>query len=218
MKIDAVILAKSTMWGKFCVAGIDIHSGMWVRFVGYEDGKPLDDSQMMFINAAGSCNPLDVARIRIARRIPRHNHVEDCMIHRDSWLKLGHMTIEEILQVHPEESYRYIFGNGMEYVTDEEMGKLRFRYSLILIRADNLTLAPERNRNDELRARAFFSHNNRNYAHIRVTDPEYEHLPETFTIGTAYLVMSMPVKPFNGRYYKLIAKIIPAENIGDDLF
>ena len=210
MKIDAVILAKSTMWGKFCVAGIDVHSGGWVRLVGYRDGDPLDDSQMMFINDCGSCQPLDLARIRIAQRLPRHNHVEDCMIERDAWLKLGRLSVNEVLQTHPEESYRFIFGNGMEYVTDEEMSQLRFRYSLILIRAESLTLAPERNRKDELKARASFIHNGRQYEHIRVTDPEYEHRTDTFTLGTAYLVMSMPVNPFKGRYYKLIAKILPA--------
>ena len=41
MKVDAVILAKSTMWGRFCVAGIDIPSGMWLRFTGYDDGEPI---------------------------------------------------------------------------------------------------------------------------------------------------------------------------------
>lgn len=211
MKIDAVILAKSTMWGKLCVAGIDIHTGMWVRFVSYEDGNPLDDSQMMFINASGSCEPLDVARVRIAKRFPHKNHVEDCMIMRDSWLKLGRMTIQEVLQVHGEESYRYIFGNEAEYITDYEMRELRHRYSLILIRAENLTLHYESNFDGYIRARASFVHNGREYSRIRVTDPEYE--PESLgpprEIGTAYLAMSMPVKPFNGRYYKLIAKIFP---------
>lgn len=212
MKIDAVILAKSTMWGKFCVAGIDAHTGLWVRFVGFEDGDPLDDSQMMFINEPGSCQPLDLARIRIAKRFPRHNHVEDCMIQRDSWLKLGHLTIEQVLQIHGEESYRFIFGNDREYVTDEEMNKLRMRYSLILIKAENLILSPERNRKDELRARAFFTHNGRNYSHIRVTDPDYEHFTSKLDIGSACLAMSMPAKPLNGRYYKLIAKIFPLKS------
>lgn len=211
MKIDAVILAKSTMWGKFCVAGIDIHSGMWVRFVGYEDGEPLDDSQMMFINAPGSCEPLDVARIRIAKRLPRKNHVEDCMIMRDSWLKLGRMSIEEVLQIHQDESYRYIFGNEREYVSDEEMSQLRHRYSLILILASKLTLQYELNRSNELKVRASFIHNGREYSQIRVTDPEFE--PESLEppreIGEACLTMSMPSKPFQGRYYKLIAKIFP---------
>ena len=211
MKIDTVILAKSTMWGKFCTAGIDIHSGMWVRFVGYKDGDPLDDSQMMFLNDGGSCEPLDVARVRIAKRIPRGNHTEDCMIERDAWLRLGRMTIQEVLRVHPEEEYRYIYGNEREYLTELEMLEKRFRYSLILIRAENLVIHFELNREGKIRGRADFIHHGRAYSKIRVTDTEYE--PETLreeqNIGDAFLVMSMPVKPFNGRYYKLIAKIFP---------
>ena len=211
MKIDAVILAKSNMWGNFCVAGIDIHSGMWVRFVSYGDGEPLNDSQMMFINAHGSCEPLDVARIRVAKRLPRHNHVEDCMIERDAWLRLGRFTIHDVLKIHEDEEYRYIFGNGREYLTEQEMCELRHRYSLILVKAENLILHTERNYSNELKTRAEFIHHGRKYTHIRVTDPEYEYASEKecVNIGNAYLAMSMPVKPFKGRYYKLIAKILP---------
>ena len=208
MKVDAVILAKSTMWGKFCVAGIDIPSGMWLRFTGYEDGEPIDDWQMHYINAPGCCQPLDFVSVRITKRYPHANHMEDIVIERDGWLKLGHFTTEQVLQYHPEESYRYVFGNGGEYITEQEMSRLRFRYSLILIRADNLTLRVDQNHEGRLRSKASFIHNNRHYSNIRVTDPEYE--TYAGNIDTAYLVMSMPVKPLpaNGRYYKLIAKIL----------
>ena len=219
MKIDAVILAKSSMWGKFCVAGIDIHSGMWVRFIGYGDGEPLDDSQMLFINDGGSCEPLDIARIRIARELPHHNHTEDYMIERDMWLRLGRMTIQDVLRVHPEEEYRFIFGNDREYVSEYEMNQLQHRYSLILIRAENLRLFTKKNYDGELKARAEFVHHGRVYSRIRVTDPDYEPKTEgSLEIGEAYLVMSMPVKPFyvegGGRYYKLVAKIFPLQNEG----
>ena len=211
MNIDAVLMAKSTMWGKFCTAGIDIHSGMWVRFVGYGDGDPLDDSQMMFLNDGGSCEPLDVARVRVAKRVPGKNHTEDCMIERDGWLRLGRMTIQDVLKIHDEEEYRYIYGNGREYLTEEEMQQKRFRYSLILVRAENLTLRIKQSFEGQKRVRAEFVHHGRPYQDIRVTDTEYE--PENVRdgqrIGTAFLVMSMPVKPFKGRYYKLIAKIFP---------
>ncbi len=211
MKIDTVLMAKSTMWGKFCTAGIDIRSGMWVRFVGYGDGDPLDDSQMMFLNNGGSCEPLDVARVRIAKRIPHKNHTEDCMIERDGWLRLGRMTIHDVLRVHPEEEYRYIYGNDREYLTEQEMQEKRFRYSLILVRAENLTLSIRQNWEGQKRVRAEFVHHGRLYRDIRVTDTEYE--PENVRdgqrIGDAFLVMSMPVKSFQGRYYKLIAKIFP---------
>ena len=209
MKIDAVVLAKSNMWGSFCVAGVEMRSGRWVRFVSYGDGEPLDDSKMIFINDAGSCEPLDAVRVRVAQRIPHKNHSEDCMIERDAWLKLGRLSIEEVLKIHEDEEYRFIFGNDREYVTDEEMRELRYRYSLILVKAENLTLHIERNRENLLKTRAEFTHHGREYTHIRVTDPEYAVEKESQSIGLAYLVMSMPVKPFHGRYYKLAAKILP---------
>ena len=213
MKVDAVIMAKSTMWGAFCVAGIDIHNGEWYRFVSYGDGEPLDDSLMMFLNSGGSCEVLDVAGIRVAEEIPRHNHVEDCMIERDGWLKLGHMSMNEVLEIHPAEEYRYIYGNDREYITDWEIDELDLWYSLILIKVEELRLRVIRNLEGKLKIRAEFVHCGRRYRDIRVTDPDYsaEGLGRGVKVGDAYLVMSVPVKPFQGKYYKLIAKIFQAD-------
>ena len=214
MKIDAVILAKSTMWGAFCVAGLDVNNDRWVRFVSFEDGDPLADYQLMFMNSPGSCQPLDVGRISIAREIPKRNHSEDVMIKRDLWLKLGRMTIDDVLKFHPAEEYRYIFGNDCEYVTEGEMMRLGFRYSLILVHVQGLSVRYEQNFSGKIRGRAEFSYNGVCYRNIRVTDPEYEHGKGSVNFGEAFLVMSMPVKPFreNGRYYKLIAKIFTKES------
>ena len=217
MKIDAVIMAKSSMWGNFCVAGIDVDTGKWVRFVSYEKGEPLADYQLMFVNSGGSCEPLDVGRIGIAQRIPRRNHTEDCMIKYSPWLKMGIMKLEEVLKLHPAENHKFIFGNANNYVTEYEMQRFRFNYSLILIQVEGLEIFFENNFSGNIRGRANFIYNGVKYEYIRVTDTGYEPdeqacISQKFRvmISSAYLVMSMPVKPFRGRYYKLIAKIFPA--------
>ncbi len=217
MKIDAVIMAKSSMWGNFCVAGIDVDTGKWVRFVSYEKGEPLADYQLMFVNSGGSCEPLDVGRIGIAQRIPRRNHTEDCMIKYSPWLKMGIMKLEEVLKLHPAENHKFIFGNANNYVTEYEMQRFRFNYSLILIQVEGLEIFFENNFLGNIRGRANFIYNGVKYEYIRVTDTGYEPdeqagISQKFRvmISSAYLVMSMPVKPFRGRYYKLIAKIFPA--------
>ncbi len=217
MKIDAVILAKSSMWGNFCVAGIDVDTGKWVRFVSYEKGEPLADYQLMFVNSGGSCEPLDVGRIGIAQRIPRRNHTEDCMIKYSPWLKMGIMKLEEVLKLHPAENHKFIFGNANNYVTEYEMQRFRFNYSLILIQVEGLEIFFENNFLGNIRGRANFTYNGIKYKFIRVTDTGYEPDEQAgifkefrVIIPSAYLVMSMPVKPFHGRYYKLIAKIFPA--------
>ena len=219
MKIDAVIMAKSSMWGNFCVAGIDIQTGKWVRFVSYEKGEPLADYQLIFLNSGGSCEPLDVGRIGIARRIPKRNHTEDCMIKYSPWLKMGTLKLEEVLKFHPPENHKFIFGTPNNYITEYEMQRFRFNYSLILIRVDNLEIFFERNHKGNMRGKANFIYNSVQYKSIRVTDTGYEpdieaDISKDFrvTIPSAYLVMSMPVKPVeaNGRYYKLVAKIFPA--------
>ena len=218
MKLDAVIMAKSTMFGNFCVAGIDVESGEWVRFVAFETGEPLADFQLMFVNDSGSCEPLDVGRIGIARRIPRHNHTEDCMIKYTPWLKMGRMELAEVFKIHPPEEHEYIFGTPRNYVDEFEMRELRLRYSLILIEVESLRIYFAPNSRGLMRGKADFIYNGVEYRNIRVTDPKYETEPDltiatkfSLTMPRAYLVMSMPVRPFeaNGRYYKLIAKIFP---------
>ena len=214
MKIDAVIMAKSTMLGNFCVAGIDINSGKWVRFVSFEDGNPLADFQLMFVNQGGSCQPLDIGRIGIAGKVPKLNHSEDCMIKYTPWLNMGHMEIENVLEIHPAENHEYIFGNVENYIDEIEMQRYGFNYSLILIQVKDLQIIFEKNFKQELKGRADFLYNGRQYKHMRITDPEYQlHNNNSMiadfkiTASKAYLVISMPAQSFYGRYYKLVAKI-----------
>ena len=217
MKIDAVIMAKSTMFGAFCVSGIDIENGKWVRFVAFETGESLADFNLMFVNAPGSCEVLDVGRIGMARRVPKNNHTEDLMIKYTSWLKMGRMKIEEVFKIHAPENHEFIFGTPRNYVDVPEMLRLRLRYSLILIKVQNLEIYFVNNFHGDIRGRANFIYNGVEYNDIRVTDPYYEINEEliknySLKFDAAYLVMSMPSSPFskNGKYYKLIAKIFPA--------
>ena len=213
MRIDAVIMAKSNMFGKFCVAGIDLNSRRWVRFVSFEDGEPLSDFQLIFINSPGTCQILDTAKISIAHKVghSRQNHSEDFMIKYEAWLKLGQMNLSEVIKLHPPENHDYIFGNSREYLTLDEMREYKINYSLIFIEVEDLRIYHERNFNNEIKARASFDYNGDYYTRIRITDPEFDdnNNAKDLIIPHAYLVMSMPAKPlkFNGRFYKLIAKI-----------
>ena len=217
MLVDAVIMAKSSMFGKFCFAGINIESGEWLRFISYEDGSPLADFQLMYENAPGSSNPLDVARINITGYKPRNNHTEDFTIKLSLLQKIDRWTLKDVLEIHPAENsiHKFIFGNDKDFIHESEFQSYGFDYSLILIRVEELEIYfEEKFKSNELRGRADFLYNGVRYRNIRVTDPLYEFLfstPKNFRVkfSEAHLVMSMPVKPFkrNGKYYKLIAKI-----------
>ena len=213
-------MAKSTMFGNFCVAGIDMNSGEWVRFVAFETGDPLADYELIFVNEIGGCEPLDAARIGIARRVPRRNHTEDCMIKRMAWLKLGRMNLDDVFKIHPPENHQhqFVFGTPRNYIDEFEMRELNLKYSLTLVSVENLKIIFSENVHGIIRGKACFSYNGVDYDDVRVTDPAYETvLPfmKNFSIKipAACLVMSMPSKPLQvketGRYYKLIAKIFP---------
>ena len=217
MKIDAVIMAKSSMYGNFCVAGINIETGEWVRFVAFETGEPLADFNLMYVNAPGSCEVLDIGRIGIAREVPKNNHTEDLMIKYTPWLKMGRMKLDEVLKIHAPEEHKFIFGTPLNYVDVSEMQKLKLNYSLILIKVEKLEISFIKNFRGDIRGRANFIYNGVEYSDIRVTDPYYEindSFMKNYSLKTdaAYLVMSMPSTPFykNGKYYKLVAKIFPS--------
>ena len=197
MKIDAVIMAKSSMFGNFCVAGINIETGEWVRFVAFETGDPLADFNLMFVNAPGCCEVLDVGRIGIARRFPRNNHTEDCMIKYTPWLKMGKLKLDEVLKIHPPEEHEFIFGTPHNYVHVSEMNKLKLNYSLILIHVENLRIYFMENSRGFIRGNADFIYNGIEYKGIRITEPRFEINAEfiknhSFKTPEAYLVMSMP--------------------------
>ena len=127
---------------------------------------------------------------------------------------MGRLKLEDVLKIHPAENHKFIFGNANNYITEYEMQRFRFNYSLILIQVEELEIFFERNFSGNIRGRANFTYNGVKYRSIRVTDTGYEPdeqagISKEFRviIPRAYLVMSMPVNPFNDRYYKLIAKI-----------
>ena len=124
---------------------------------GFETGDPLADFNLMFVNAPGSCEVLDVGRIGIARKFPENNHTEDLMIKYTPWLKMGRMKIDEVLKIHAPENHEFIFGTPRNYVDESEMQKLKLNYSLILIKVEKLEI--------------HFVENFR--GDIRVTDPCY---------------------------------------------
>ena len=202
MKIDAVILTKSNMWGKFCVAGIDVNCGKWIRFVLDEYGEPLSDANLKFTNTSGICKPLDIVRFEAVRYAPIRNHTENYIVEPFSCTKLGSCGIDDVLKIHPAEMHKYIFCTNDSNIGGRFMDRLRLNYSLMLIYADTVEI-----RSNDGKSRAAFMYNGTQYEYMRITDPDYAGRNELIT--EAYIVMSMPNTPFraNGKYYKFVAKI-----------
>lgn len=210
MNKDIVILAKSRKDNGYCVAGLDIYTGKWIRLVTDENGAPLLSIHTAYKNVAGFCEPLDVVRVEILKRVPHKNHTEDCLIRVMNMKKRGFTTMANLMRFHPPENYEYVFGNGLNSLSTQEMESNNFQYSLIFIRVKNMTVH-YRGRSP----RADFEYNGVIYKDFSITDPDYETsdgVSYNDGMRNTYLVVSMPDKPFfrDKRCYKFIAKIFPS--------
>lgn len=209
LQLRVVLLTKSAKYGKFCVAGIDMHTGNWVRLTssdnnchGAIDGKYLrcQDNTM--------CDVLDVVDVKIASHIPHMVQPENYLIdERVRFKKIGTTTIKQVLAIHPCERHEYIFGNEYCCIKEQNIGKVG--HSLTLVEVSDLVLTKQVNNNNQEKTKASFTYNNRRYSDISVTDQSYFCMNCIFKYKHAYFVVSLPDSPYgdNKNYYKFIAKI-----------
>lgn len=211
MKKKAAILTKSSKLGGYCVAGVDLNTGEWVRFVS-------DDALTHgALSSAGityedenSCKPLDVVLVDVLRKAPSAYQPENYLVNsRERWKKVGECTLSDVLNTHPEEVHPYVYGNSGPFVDGKEINNIG--YSLTLVKVSSLTINHTNNMyNDKPKTKASFFYNGRQYNNISVTDPDYYSVPDGTKLTNAYLVISLPDAPFpENHYYKFVAKIYP---------
>lgn len=208
MTKDIVILTKSTKRGGYCVAGVDAHSGEWVRLTSSDlwSHGALTDEHMTYEDGS-ICKVLDCVRIEVARAAPIKHQPENVLIDEKKKLqKLGTWSLQDILQIHPAEQFEAVYANTKPFLDEEDMEYVD--RSLILVCTPWLRIKQMSTPPEKPRTRANFCYNGQWYNNISVTDPEYYQAEDETTLRSAYLVVSLPDVPFDdGQYYKFIAKI-----------
>lgn len=211
MTRDIVILTKSTKRGGWCVAGIDAHSGEWVRLTSADEWShgALSDAHMTCADGT-PCNVLDCVQVEVLRANPVPYQPENVLIDETKkFRKLGTWTLQQVLQVHPAEDVDKVYVNtekaldaaGMESV-DRSLVLIRTRWMRI-----NQYQYDDSPGKPKTRA-TFVQQEDDWYRSISVTDPDYYSVPNDTKLSPAYLVVSLPDAPYsNGLYYKFIAKI-----------
>lgn len=203
MQKDIVILTASDKNGAYCVAGIDIDTGSWIRIVSQDeetDGA-LTLEDLTYKNGE-RCKVLDCVTVPIIKRCGNEIQPENHLLDRSCYLeKIGKCGLEDVLRIHSPEMYNYILGkNVAQYVTAphvENAGGI----SLVLVKVDNLRVY----NNEDGKTRADFDYNFENYKKFPVTDREYYDKDEL--IKSAYLVISLTGRAKYEKYFKCIAKI-----------
>lgn len=211
MEREVAILTRSSKFKRYCVAGIDINTGEWVRFV--SDNEQAHGALSAYdISYADRhiCKPLDVVSVEVVGAAPLAHQPENYLIDsHEYWKKLGECTLSDVLDVHPAEVRPYIYGNTYPYIDGEEIDNIG--HSLTLVRVSSLTISQTTNFNNQPKTKASFVYNGKWYNNMSVTDPDFYSVPDGTRFADAYLVISLPDTPFpEDCYYKFVAQIYPA--------
>lgn len=210
MEKDIVVLTKSSKNSGYCVAGIDIESGEWIRLV--SDDVDLHGAltlkDMRYVDGT-YCNPLDVVRVRLLDAAPIEHQTENYLVDPNyRWEKLGEWTINDVVDIHSPEELGVLYCNTNTHLDDIDI--LEVDYSLVLIKVDALKLYLTQNSRGQIKTKASFKYMGRWYSHMSVTDRTYHDISKDVMFDHAYLVVSLPDTPIMGnRYYKFLAKIFP---------
>lgn len=204
MKLEVVILTKSSKNGGYCVAGVNLKNGNWIRLVSDDacTHRALSCDAIKYPNGS-ICKPLDVVEIPIIKSMPLKYQPENFLIDtQKNWKKINTLSLEDILKIHPPEYHNVLLGNRYNRITEEEIKNVG--RSLILVKVTDLTIEHPR----EKSTKATFTYNNTQYSNMSVTDPNYYDISNHWHTDNAILVMSLPESPYlDSCYYKFIAKI-----------
>ena len=207
--MNLVILTKSSKHGKYCVAGIDVSNGNWVRLttddantdgaVSDEDLECIDgrNAQVMDeieIDVEPDPDPIQPENMKLIPRNGLPRFIQQC-------------DLNMVLQIHSAERENYVFFTRYKTIKPEYINNPK---SLMLIEVRNLVVEEKNNK-----AVASFDYAANRYTDIYVTDPEMYPIIDSGDVIeslNAFLVVSLG-KPYISRVtderlcYKFVAKI-----------
>ncbi len=207
--MNFVILTKSSKHGKYCVAGIDVSNGNWVRLTTDDvntDGA-VSDEDLECIDGRNA-QVMDEIEIDVEPDPDRIQPENMKIIPRNSLPRfIQQYDLNMVLRIHPAERENYVFFTRYKTIRPEYINDPR---SLMLIEVRNLVVEEK---NDK--AVASFDYASNRYTDIHVTDPETYPIIDNGDVKRsihAFLVVSLG-KPYVSRStgelvcYKFVAKI-----------
>lgn len=219
MKKTLVVLTKSAKMKNYCVAGIEVENGKWIRLENrLLDGDALSEQDMTYEDGT-VCSELDVIEVECLEQ-DASNYYQPENVYIDTrykFRKLNDVTWRDVLNQHPAELSNRLLncGGGFSYITKEYAQTLNnYAKSLQLIKVRNLHIKESDSKPDseELsHPKAEFEYENSNGEILKycltVTDLNYHPAMKERYIENAYLIVSLG-NEFKGNHYLLIAKIV----------
>lgn len=204
MITEVLILACSAKHHQYCVAGIDLSTGKWIRLVSTDhpsnNAIPL---HYLYYEDHRRCTPLDVVLVDIERPVPGTIQQENVLVNMERRLQFaGRVSTQALTPYLTTDSYIYMGTSSYMYETHVS----RCRYSLGLFRVSNVELNKITD-GERSRYKVSFVYNGRQYYDMSMTDPDYYDQESHLICEEGYIVVSIPEDDYNGKYYKFVSKI-----------
>ena len=221
MEKKVIILTKSNKNGGYCVAGIDVNTGEFIRLVSEDNDShyALSNSDLIYDDEKTYVEPMDIVIVQLKGKQNSWYQPENYIINDEYYfLKVGTASENEVQNYLMNQ--KYIFYNSQNYIESRELRKQLEKYSLVLFRVDELKMW--RDKFKDRRITASFIYNDEEYRFIKITDQiltekYYDKVvscePSPYTLYNPILIMSLAPQHIDGRHYKLIANIIEEDII-----
>lgn len=208
MKKEIIIMTKSAKINGFCVAGIDISSGQWIRLVSDDRSGEgaVSKSDLTFRNGT-QAEIFDLAAVECTPA-PTYVQSENYLYDKKyCWEKIRSMSDEEAFAKCPLSTSQFLFVNNERSLYDNEItGE-----SLILAEIDHIIISIV-NEHDQKKWRVNFEYKGHKYNNISVGDivlrNRYENYGNYQIPGKHKAVFSLTGKyEKTGKYYKMLAQL-----------
>lgn len=208
-KIQMILMTKSYKHKKYCVTGLELESGKWIRLVSSETHDNAISKWVVDKPPRKEC--LDIVEVSLINYVPLTCQTENFLINEnDEILKIGQVKINDILNDKFLDRSCYIFVNANKSITEKEALNLGYSLSFVIVK-DFIISCYYDNCYNKWVNKCSFEYNGMKYVDISLTDPEYrkeEYNGKSF--DDVALVVSLPSESYeDGKFYKFVAKIFP---------
>ena len=211
-----IILAESAKYGNYCVAGVDVETGAWIRPISenpeLEDAVPIDDLKYPDDSRV---ELLDVVEIKFSDRAANNPIQPENFFYNEKyfWQKVDHVTLQEVIDRRGFDRRDKIFYNDYRSILGANVVNIAERESLLLLPVENLFIAVEEDKNRK-RFFADFDYRDKKFSRFSVGDIAIRNkfadngVGKYFFKDSATVVFSL-TNPYykNAECYKMLAQI-----------
>ena len=211
-----IILAESAKYNNFCVAGVDVDTGKWIRPISekpeLEEAVPLDDLKYP---DGSRVELLDVVEIKFSDRAVNNPIQPENFFYNEKyfWQKVDRVTLQEFIDKRGYDLRDKIFFSDERSIFGADVEKFSARESLLLLPVENLFISVE-DAKDHKKFFADFNYRGKRLSRFSVGDIAVRKKFEASGAGKYFFKESANVvfsltNPFHANYncYKMLAQI-----------